>query len=146
MPFFFEAVGLDAFVLAPSKLTFSRAGLVNKPAAQPISRGATLAETELDQTALAREDLDREFPAVFAGHRALNALDDGGDRTSVILELLGAILHADASALADIFVVSALVRILKPAPAADVVDEDGRKIGHSMLDVFDQLLQPIASI
>ena len=95
----------------------------------PYPGGPPWRITELDQSALPSEDLDGELSAVFAGHRALDALDDGGDRASVILELLGAILHADAGALADVFVIGALVRILKPAPAADVVDEDGREIG-----------------
>lgn len=53
---------------------------------------------------------------------------------------------AYAGALADIFVIGALVGILKPAPSADVVDQNGRKIRPLAFNVCDQLLQRIAAI
>ena len=74
------------------------AGLVDEAAAQSISRWAALAVAKLNQTALPGEHLDGQFPAVFASHRALDAFDDGGDRAAIILELLGAVLDADAGA------------------------------------------------
>ena len=37
-------------------------------------------------------------------------------------------------------------RASKPAPPANIVDKDGREIGRFALDVFDQLLQPIATL
>ena len=96
---------------------------------RPKPGGPPWRKAELDQPALTREHLGGQLAAVFAGHRALDALDDGRDRAAVILELLGAVLNADAGALADVFVVGALIGVLKPAPAADVVDQDGREIG-----------------
>ena len=87
-------------------------------------------KAKLDQPALPGENFGGEFPAVFAGHRPLDALNDGGDRASVVLELLGAILHADAGTLANVFVVGAFVGILEAAPAADVVDEDDCEVGR----------------
>jgi hypothetical protein len=63
-----------------------------------------------------------QLAAVFASHRALDRLDDRRGGAAVVLELLGAILDADARALADVLVVGTLVCILKPAPAADVID------------------------
>ncbi len=43
--------------------------------------------------------------------------------------------------MADVFVVGALVGVLEPAPAADVVDQDDLEVGVACLDVVDQLLQ-----
>jgi hypothetical protein len=88
-----------------------------------------LAETEFDQPALAGENLHGKLAAVLTSHRALHALHDGRDRVSIVVELLGAILHADASALADVFIVGALIGVLETAPPADVVDKDGREVG-----------------
>jgi len=55
-------------------------------------------------------------------------------------------LNTDAGAFADVFVMGALVSVLKSAPPTDVVDEDSRKISLSVLDVLDQLLQRIATV
>jgi hypothetical protein len=43
--------------------------------------------------------------------------------------LLGAILHLNSSPLADIFIVGALVGVLKSPPTADVIDQNGLKLG-----------------
>ena len=51
----------------------------------------------------------------------------------------------DAGTVADVFVISALVRVLESPPAADVVDEDGLEVGLPGLDVLNQLLQPVPS-
>ena len=59
-------------------------------------------------------------------------------RATVILELLGAILNADAGALADIFVIGALVGVLEPAPAAYIVNQDRPEIGH-LFNISNQL-------
>ena len=120
--------------------------LIDEQAPQAVAGRPALAVAEFDQAALAGENLGRELPAVFAGHRALDALDDGRDRAAVVLELLGAVLDGDAGALADVLVVGALVGILESAPAADVVDEDGREIGFPALHVLDQPLQGVAAI
>ena len=80
---------------------------------------------------MALEDLGRQLAAVLAGHRALDALDDGRDRAAVVLELLRAVVDGDAGALADVLVVGAFVGVLEPAPAADVVDQDRLEVGRS---------------
>jgi len=90
---------------------------------------------------LAGEDLGRQLPAVFAGHGALDTLDDGGDGGAVVFKLLGDVGDADALAFADVLVIGRLVRVLKPAPAADVVDQDQVEIGVAGFNVGDQLLQ-----
>jgi hypothetical protein len=105
-----------------------------------------LPKAQLDQAALPGEHLGRQLPAVFARHRALDALDDGGHGRAVVLELLGAVGDLDSGAAADVLVVGALVGILKPAPAADVVDQDDLEVGLAGLDVLDQLLQRLPAI
>jgi hypothetical protein len=54
-------------------------------------------------------------------------------------------MNDDPGALADVLVVAAFVGILKPAPAAHVVDEDDIEIGAAVLDVLDHLLERITS-
>ncbi len=44
---------------------------------EPKSGRTALPIAQFDQPALAREDLSRQLAAVFAGHRSLDALDDG---------------------------------------------------------------------
>src|SRR4051794_15819073 len=100
---------------------------------------------EFDQPALSFEDLRGKLTAVFARHRAFDALDDGGGRTAVVFELFSAIMDFDAGALAKVFVVRALIGILEPAPAANVVNEDGRIISQSCLHVVDHLAQGFAT-
>ena len=104
------------------------------PAAPPWRNPSSI------ELALPLEDLGRQLTAVFASHRPLHALHDGRDRAPVILELLGAVLNANACALADVFVVGALVGILEPAPAAHVIDQDHLEVGAPRLDDVDQLL------
>ena len=67
---------------------------------------------------------DGQLAAVLGGHRPLDALDDRGGRAAVVLELLGAVVDVDPRPLAQVLVVGALVGVLEPAPAADVVDQD----------------------
>jgi hypothetical protein len=68
-----------------------------------------------------------------------------GDRTSIVLELLGAILDADACPPADVFVIGALVGVLEATPTADVVNQDGVEFRLSALNIPDQPLQRIAT-
>ena len=130
-------------MLATREDRFGSAALVDELTAQPVSGRPALADTTLDQAALTREHLDRQFTAVFTGHRALDAFEDSRADAAVILELFRAVLDGDARALADIFVVGALVGILEPAPAADIVDKDGRKICPAGLNIADQALELI---
>jgi hypothetical protein len=103
------------------------------------------AGAQLYQAALTREHFRRELPTVLPRHRPLHAFDDRRYRDSVVLELLGAVLHTDAGALADVFIVRAFIGILESSPATHIGDQDGRKIRRVILDVFDELLQPISS-
>jgi hypothetical protein len=141
-----DAVGLQALVLAARQFALDGACWSISTFAQAVARRAALAETQLDQAALAGEHLGRQLPAVFAGHGALDALDDGGHRRAVVLELLGAVGDLDAGAAADVLVIGALVGVLEPAPAADVVDQDDLEVGLAGLDVLDQLLQGDAAV
>ena len=102
---------------------------IDQLATQPISSRAALTEAKAYQPALPREDLGGKFPAIFARHRTLHALDDGCAEATVILELLGAIVDFDARFAADEFVVGAFVRVLETAPAAHVVDQYGLEVG-----------------
>ena len=103
-------------------------------------------KAQFDQAALSSKHLGRQLPAVFASHRTFDALDDGGHRRAVVFELLGTVSDLDSGASADVFVVGALVGILKPAPAADVVDQDDLEIGFAQLHVLDQLLQRLPAV
>jgi hypothetical protein len=99
----------------------------------------------LDQSALACEHFRGKFAAVLACHRALDAFHDRGDRTSVVLELLRAVLNGDAGALTDVFVVGTFIGILKASPAADVINQYGIEISGAGLDIADELFQRISS-
>jgi hypothetical protein len=141
-----HAVGLQALVLAARELALHRTGLVDQHAAQAVARWPALPEAQFDQAALAGEHLGRQLPAVFARHRALDALDDGGHRRAVVLELLGAVGDLNPGAAADVLVVRAFVGVLESAPAADVVDEDDLEIGLARLHVGDQLLERLPAV
>src|SRR3546814_1410148 len=86
-------------------------------------------ETEADQPALAGENLHRQLTAIFASHRPLHALDDRRAQAAIILELLGAVLNGDPRFPADELVVGALICVLKPAPAAHVLEQDRLEFG-----------------
>ena len=55
-------------------------------------------------------------------------------------------MDVDAGPLAEVLVVGALVGVLEPAPAADVVDEDRREVGAAGLHVVDQPSQRLAAV
>src|SRR5690606_9266859 len=123
-----HAIGLQALVLTAREFTLRGARLIDQNAPQSVACWPTLPEAQFDEAALAREHLGGQFPAVLSGHCTLDALDDGGNWRTIVLELLGAVSHLNTSALADVLVVGALVRILKPAPATNVVDKDGVEV------------------
>src|SRR5262249_35922139 len=110
-----HAVGLETLPLAAGQYTLVFTGLVDEHPAQAVAGRAALAVAEFDEPALATEHLGRQLPAVLAGHRPLDALDDGGGGAAVVVELLGAIMHLDAGPLAQVLVVGALVGVLEPA-------------------------------
>ena len=91
------------------------------------------------------EHLYGEFSTVFTGREPLEALEHRGDRTAIVLELLGAVLDANIGPPADVLVVGALVGILKAPLAANVVDQDHVEISAAGLHVVDQTLQRITA-
>ena len=50
--------------------------------------------------------------------RCPGTLDDGRDRTAIVVELFGAVMNGDAVASADVFVIGAFVGILEAPPSA----------------------------
>ena len=54
-------------------------------------------------------------------------------------------MDGDAGAFADVFIIAALVGILKPAPAADIVGQDGLKFGFTCLNLRNHPPQAIAA-
>ena len=138
-------VGLEALVLAAPEHPLDAPRFVDQHAPQPEAGWAALAISPARSAGTARQTPWPKLAAIFAGHRALDALDDGRDRAAVVFELLGAVLHGNAGAPADVFVVGALVGVLEPAPAADVIDQDGLEIGVPALDILDQLLERVAA-
>ena len=87
-----------------------------------------------------------QLAAVLRRHHPLDALDDRRRRAAVVLELLGAVVDFDPRTLADVLVVGALVGVLEPAPAAYVVDQDGRIVGMPRLHVLDHRPQRVSSL
>ena len=85
------------------------------------ARRAALAKSQLDQPALAREYLDRKLPAVFASHDALDGLQQVGADAAVVLELLPAIVNANASAGADVLMIGSFVGLLEEAPSLSLL-------------------------
>ena len=141
-----DPVGLNALVLATAENTLVSAGLVDEHAPQPVPGGSALSIANLDQPALTGEYLGRQFTTVFASHGALDAFYDGGEGAPVILELFGTVVHRNTSPAADILVVRTLVGVLKPAPTADVIDQDRRKIGFPGLDIIDEALEGVPPV
>ena len=95
---------------------------VDQYPAQPISSRTALAVSKLNQAALPGEDLYRKLAAVFTRHHPLDGFQQVGADAAIVFELLAAIVDADPSTGADMLVVGTFICILKPAPAADVID------------------------
>ena len=135
-----HTVGLKALLLAAGQFALGVSVLVDQHPPQPVSCRAALAITELDEAALPGEDLHRQLAAVLAGHDALHGLQEVRADAAVVLELLAAVVDPDAGTGTYMLVVRAFVGILKPAPAADVVDEDGLEVGLAGLNFAHQVL------
>lgn len=133
-------------MLAALQLGLHLAAFVKQDTAKAKARRAALAIAEFDQAALPGKDLGGQFPAVLSSHGAFDALDDGGSRAAVILELLGAIFDLLVRAPADIFVIGGFIGVLKPAPPADVIDKDHLEIRGAVLHILDQLLQGLTAL
>jgi hypothetical protein len=61
--------------------------------------------------------------------------------SSLTVTTSAGISDLDPGALADVFVIGRLIRVLKPPPAADIVDQDGVELGGAGFDIGDQLLE-----
>ncbi len=92
------------------------------------------------------EDLHGQLAAVFASHHPLDGLQKVRADAAVVLELLAAVMDPNAGTGADVLVIGALVGVLKPAPATDVVDEDCPDVGMPGLDLGHQVLQRLAAV
>jgi hypothetical protein len=123
-----HAIGLDALMLGTGQDAFSLSAMVSEHASKPKTRRTALMKAQFNKPALAVEHLHGKLPAIFAGREPLKAFEHRGNRAAIILELLGAVLNTNVSAPADVFVVGALVGILKPPPAAHVIDENHLEI------------------
>ena len=141
-----DPVSLQALVLAAFQLCLDLPAVVKQDAAQAEARRAALTIAAFDQAALPGKDLGRKLPAVFPGHGALDALDDGGNRAAVILELLGAVFDLLVCAATDVFVIGRFIGVLKPAPSTDIIDKDHLEICGAVLNIPDQLLQSLAAL
>ena len=142
----YHPVCLQTLVLTALQLCLHLTAFIKQDPAKTKTRRTALTEAAFDQAALPDEDLVGKFPAVFPGHRALDALDDRGHRPAIIFELLGAILDLLVGATADVFVIGGFICILKPAPPADVIDKDQLEIRGAVLHILDQLLQRLATL
>lgn len=120
--------------------------LVDQHAPKPVAGRAALAIAQFNETTLPGKDLHRQLAAVFAGHHAFDGLQQVGADAAVVLELLAAIVDPDPRTGADMFVICAFVRILKPAPAADVIDKNRLEVGVAGLDLGHQVLQRLAAV
>jgi len=102
-----------------------------------------LAESQLDQPALAGEDFDRELAAVFGSHRALERLQHRRGHAPIVLEVFCTVVKSDSSPLQHVFVVGTLVYVLEPSPAAHVVDKKGGEVGSFGLNIGHQLVETV---
>ena len=136
-----NAVGLDALLFAHFQLAFFHAVGVHQNPAQPVTRRAALPESKFHQPARPLINLRRKFPAVFTRHRPLDALDNGGDRAAVIFKLFRAVVNRNARLFADVFVIGAFVGILKSAPPAHVINQNGFVMRFALKHITDHLFQ-----
>src|SRR5262249_55629859 len=130
-----NSVGLKALLAADLELALRSPLLVDKLSPQAVARHPALAKAQANETALSGEHLDRQLAGLFAGHRALNVFNNRRAQASVVLKLLGAVVHRDARLFADELVVGALVGVLESAPTTDVVNENRPEISSTATHV-----------
>jgi hypothetical protein len=53
-------------------------------------------------------------------------------------------MHRHSCPAADIFIIGALIGILKPSPATNIIYKDGGKVDFSVLNILNHLGQRIA--
>ena len=76
----------------------------------------------------------------------LTVFQQVGADAAVVFELLAAVVDADPGARADMLVVGPFISILKPAPAADVIDQNSLEIRLAGSDFGHQVLQRLATV
>lgn len=113
---------------------------VNKLTSQPEARHSALPIAVANDGAGAVEYFDGKFAAVFGRHTALNTNEDRRGQRAIIVERFRAIDHFDATALAGVYVGRRFIRVGKPSPAADVVDEYGLETHEWLRHVAQQCL------
>jgi hypothetical protein len=119
---------------------------VDQHPAQAITCRTALAEPKLYQATLPREDLHGKLAAVLARHDPLDGFQQVGADAAVVFELLAAIVDADPGTRADMLVVGPFIGILKTAPTADVIDQNGLEIRLACSDLGHQVLQRFAAV
>jgi hypothetical protein len=87
---------------------------------------------------MSSKDLDRQSTAIVRRLAPLKSLYEYRDQAPVILKIFSTIDHRNARLLAEIFVVGALVDILKAPPAAHVVNKNNTEIRFAGLYVTEQ--------
>src|ERR1039458_4298844 len=92
------------------------------------------------------KDLGGKLAAVLTGHGPLHALNDCRNGAAIILKLLGAIVHINLRASANVLVIGALVGILESSPTADIVDKNCTEIRLAILHIANQLFQRISTV
>src|SRR5712664_3426070 len=113
--------------------------LIHQHPLQSIGNWTAKLKAQARKSARPGVNLCREFATVLSGHHSLDVLDDARNHAAVIVELLCAIRHLDASLFADELVVRALIDVLKAPPTAYVVDEDGLEIGLVRANIVKKL-------
>jgi hypothetical protein len=117
-----DAVGLEALSITTSEFALRVPILIDQETPQAKSGRTALAKAVFNVTALPRKYLDRKLAAVFAGHDPLYVLEEDRTDAAIIVKLLGTIVNSDPCPRANVLVISTFIGILKPSPAADVVD------------------------
>src|SRR3954452_937554 len=87
-------------------------------------------------------NLDRQLPAIFGGHHALEVLHNARKHAAVIVELLTAVFDFHPGLPAYQLVMRALVGILEAAPTPHIIDEEIAIVRFGSGDDADKTSQP----
>ena len=109
--------------------------LIDQQSPQTVARWTALTETSFRQATLSREHFSRQFPAVLARHRALDCFEKRRRNAAVVRKLFGTVVHRNLGTRAAVFVIRALVYVLKSAPSANVIHEHYRIVCGASFDV-----------
>ena len=107
-----------------------------------VARSPALLEAKAGQPLLSRKHLDAQFSAVFSRHSSLQSFHDEARKAPIVGKGLGTVMHVDVCGFTKELVMRGLVCVLKSAPAADIVDEDGPAGSVARNDILNELSQP----